>query len=652
MYLAEVKEEYKNALKAGHKEYTERVLQNRNPYPEVLDEKLKTVPVGSTLDVGMVDIPVDRIVGVKSAGRIFAFTAGFLPLLDPDSEFARKWCDLCSFHMSDTGIREPIECFEYMGNFYVQEGNKRVSVLKYYGASRIPGQVKRILPAASDAPEVIAYQEFLEFYQSSKLYDVQFRCPGDYAKLLSFLGKEPGEEWNERERTTFRSYFFYFREAIKAAKLQSLDLLPEEALLLWLRVHTFQELGQLSADELTKAVVALREELIAIAQEEPVQVQTEPAPDVKPGLLEKLITLTPDKLQVAFVHQRDVQSSPWTAGHEEGAQYVARTFGDKVTVRSYFHADSPEEAEDILEQAVEEGSQMVFTTTPQLARSALKVAVKYPKIKFLNCSVAAPYPSVRTYYSRLYEGKFITGAIAGAMSNNDKIGYIGNYPIYGVPACINAFALGAQLTNPRARIELRWSCQPGKHVREFLDKGIQVVSNRDMPTTNQMQLEYGNHGTYFIGEDGELVHLGAPVWIWGKLYEHMIRSVFNGTWSNSKAGSQAVNYWWGMDSGAIDVSLTDRLPDGLKVLAETLRRGLQDKTIDPFRRKIVAQDGTVKNPGDYSFTPEELLKMDWLCENVDGTIPEYDEVLPFSQAMVRELGIHRENIPLEKEGTL
>ena len=52
------------------------------------------------------------------------------------------------------------------------------------------------------------------------------------------------------------------------------------------------------------------------------------------------------------------------------------------------------------------------------------------------------YAGLRTYYSRIYESKFITGAIAGAMARNDTIGYIANYPIFGVPAGINAFALG------------------------------------------------------------------------------------------------------------------------------------------------------------------------------------------------------------------
>ena len=71
--------------------------------------------------------------------------------------------------------------------------------------------------------------------------------------------------------------------------------------------------------------------------------------------------------------------------------------------------------------------------------------------------------------------------------------------------------------------------------------------------------------------------------------------------------------------------------------------------LDPFFRKIVAQDGTVKNDGTKTFTPEELLHMDWLCSNVIGEIPEFDQILPMSQPMVRELGIYRDKIPQEKE---
>lgn len=652
MYITEAREEYSRALKAGQKEQKDLLSAGLEPYPAVLDDILPAADIDSVVNVGLVEIPVERIVGTKTAGRITAFTKSFLPLLSADSEFAYKWVSLCAAHLSDEGIREPIVCYEYLGNFYVQEGNKRVSVLRYFDAARIPGIVHRVMPAPSEDPKIKAYYEFLDFYAAAEIYDIQFRQPGDYAKLLSFLGKEPGDHWSERQRKTFRAYFQYFKDAFAACKGDALDLLPEEALLLWLRVYPFRKLGKLSGAQLKKTVSGLWENMVTLSQEEPVQVTTEPVTEVKTNLFSILLPTTPDHVNVAFVHQRDLLTSAWITGHEKGAQHLKKVLADKVTVRSYFHADTPEDAEKVLDQAVEEGAQVVFTTTPQLSRPTLKAAIKYPKVRFLNCSVDAPYSSVRTYYSRIYEGKFITGAIAGAMSDNNTIGYIGSYPIFGVPASINAFALGALMTNPRVRIALRWSCVEGNPVEDFLKAGIRVVSNRDVPTPGRLHLEHGSYGTYSIEPDGNLLHLGSPCWMWGKFYEHVVGSILNGSWDQGTAADKAVNYWWGMDSGVIDVTLSKHLPEGLRQLAWILRKGLQNGTIDPFKRLLVAQDGTVKNDGSRSLTPEELLHMDWLCNNIEGSIPTFDEILPYSQAMVRELGIYRDEIPMEKEGTL
>jgi hypothetical protein len=73
-------------------------------------------------------------------------------------------------------------------------------------------------------------------------------------------------------------------------------------------------------------------------------------------------------------------------------------------------------------------------------------------------------------------------------------------------------------------------------------------------------------------------------------------------------------------------------------------------TIDPFRRRIIAQDGTVKNDGSRGLTPDEVLRMDWLCENVEGHIPGFEELEPFARPMARQLGIYRDKIPVQKEG--
>ena len=651
MDILEAREEYSRALKAGQKEYKELLAAGKDPHPAVLDEFLPPEKIKTVLDVGLVEIPTHLIVGTKSSGRITAFTASFLPLLGMDTEFANKWVNLCAAHLSDEGIRDPIVCFEYLGKFYIQEGNKRVSVLRHFDAPRIPGMVQRIMPERTDDPQIKTYFEFLDFYNAAGIYDIQFRQPGDYEKLLSYLGKEPTDHWTQEEQKIFRAYFQYFTEAFLACRGENLDLLPEEALLLWLRINPFRDLGKLSADELKKTVSALWGDMVTLSQEEPVRVTTEPT-EAKPSLLSMFLPINPDHLNVAFVHQRDVKTSAWITGHEQGAQYLKQVMGDKVTVRSYFHADTPEEADALLEQAVEDGADVVFTTTPPLSRPALKAAVKYPKVRFLNCSVDAPYASVRTYYSRIFEGKFITGAIAGAMSDNNTIGYIGSYPIFGVPAAINAFALGAQMTNPRATVTLKWSCVEGNPVEEFLKDGIRVVSNRDVPTPGRLHLEHGSYGTYFIEPNGNLLHLASPVWMWGKFYEHVVQSVLNGTWEQGTGEDKAVNYWWGMDSGVIDVTFSKHLPEGLRQLAWILRKGLQSGTIDPFKRLVVDQNGITRNDGSRSLTPEELLHMDWLCSNVVGSIPPFEQILPYSQKMVRELGVYRDQIPPEKEGVL
>ena len=648
MDLQQAQEEYAQALKAGQKEYKALLAEGKDPYPQVLDTLLAGRTGDSMEDLGLVEIPAEQIVGTKAAGRISAFSAGFLPLLDPNSEFAAKWIHLCSAHLSDEGIRDPILCFEFLGKFYVQEGNKRVSVLRHMGATKIPGMVKRILPAKDGSARINAYYEFLEFYRISGSYDIQFTCPEDYAKLLSLLGKEAGEIWTERERRTFSSYYQYFREAFLSQETKNLPMLPEEALLLWLQVYPFRDLGRLSSKELKKTLSALQDDFFTFSRAESPLVSTEP--EKKAGLLSWITA--PTYLNVAFVHPLDAQSSTWIKAHDEGRQHLEKALGDQVMVRSYFHADTPQLAEQLLEQAVIDGANVVFATTPQLRRSVLRTAVKYPKVRFFNCSVDTHFSSVPSYYGRIYEAKFITGALAGAMANNDRIGYIASSPTFGVPASINAFALGAQMTNPRAKIYLRWSCQKGSHQQDFLNDGIRVISNRDVPTENPAYLNFGNYGTYWWDDDGNYEAMGSPVWVWGRFYENIISSMLSGAWEKEENPHKAINYWWGMDSGVIDVKLSQQLPEGLQNLAEILRNGLKSGTVDPFFRRITDQQGNLRNDGSRTLSPDELLYMDWLCDNVIGHIPEFDEVEPFAQPMLRELGIHRDSIPLTKEGGL
>lgn len=651
MSFQEAKEYYEKALKRGKKAHKEDVHHGRYPYPQVLDEILNISMAAGQVDLGVMDVPSYLVVGIKTRGRKTSFSSDFMPLLPWQSEFGSKWIMLCQAHLSDEGIRDPILCFEYLGRFYVQEGNKRVSVLKFFDAPAIPAHVIRIVPMYSEDPTIRAYYEFLEFYRRSRVYRVRLHQPGAYAKLLVALGMEQDHEWTPEERTRFISSYVRFRTAFHKHGGDSLPVTTAEALLVWLGVYAYTDLWDLTEPELEKTVAAVWPDVKLQSAEEPIAISTEPAAPEHKVFQSLMLDTRPNHVEVAFLYSSPLENSSWSKAHELGRRYLDEVLGDRVTSRFYPGVRGSEEAESVMEQAIADGVQVIFATAPPMIGACRKVAARHPHVKILNCALSMPYAGIRTYYGRIYEAKFLTGAMAGAMTRTGKIGYVANYPIFGVPAGINAFALGAKMTNPNVEVKLRWSCLP-REGGLFDGEDVDVISNREgVQQENYLAWEWG---TYLIEKGGLHIPLGTPLWDWGRFYERVVTSVLDGSWDalNGRDGQRAVNYWWGLDSGVIDLKLSDRLPDGVARLVEILKKGVADGRVSPFHAVLVDQEGNLRNDGSRNLTPEEIIRMDWLCEGVDGRIPCFDELLPMSQNLVRLLGIYRDEIPPEKEWLL
>ena len=651
MSLTEAMDQYKRALKQGQKDYRADVLRGRYPYPQVLDEILVESMCAGRVDLGLIEIPINQIVGTKSAGRKSAFASSFMPLLPIDTEFGVKWVKLCQAHLGTDGIRDPIKCYEYLGRFYVEEGNKRVSVLKSYGAATIPGQVTRMVPVETQDLAIQRYYEFMDFYRLAGIYQVQFERLGSYAKLQAALGYEPGYIWTKEERKSFLSSFARFREAFRKQGGDSLNVTPAGALLVWLGVNPFQALKDMTAAELSKSITAVWPDIKLLAEGGPIAISTVPPTGERSGILSKVFDSRPSHLNVAFIHTSNPSESVWTRAHDAGRRHLEEALGSKITVTTYPNVRSASEAERVMEEAVEAGADVIFATAPPLIGASRKVVAHHPNVKVLVCSLDMSYAGLRTYYSRIYESKFITGAIAGAMARNDTIGYIANYPIFGVPAGINAFALGAQMVNPNAKLLLHWSCTAGDPGDLFEKRGVTVISNRESPSPEQAAAGWG-WGLSLFTQERQEIPLAAPCWNWGTFYEKVLNSIFQGTWDAGKDGGKAVNYWWGLDSGVIDVQLGLALPDGVKRMALLLKDAIVRKSFDPFACKILDQDGQVRCDGSRPLTPEEIVQMDWLCQGVEGSIPSFDQLLPMSRSMVRLLGLYRDAIPPETEGKL
>ena len=649
MLRQEAIEQYQRAQKMGQRYYRNAVLHGKYPYPQVLDEIFDESMNAGQMEMGLVEIPTDQIVGTKTAGRKSTFAGNFMPMIPPETEFGAKWVQLCMAHLGEAGIREPIRCFEYLGRFYVQEGNKRVSVLKSYQASTIPGYVIRLIPAYSQDLKIQVYYEFMKYHQQTRLYQVNFTQLGSCAKFQAALGFEPDYVWTDEDRKTFLSRYSRFKDFFRKQGGEDLNITVCDAMLVWLRVYSYRQLKEMTASELTKSLAGVWGDVKLLVQDTSIEINTEPHLMEK-GRLSNLFT-NKTHLKVAFFFHADPKLSVFTRSHELGAQHVVEMMGENVTVSCYYNVKADESGEWIMERAVAEGAQVLFATAPPLIGNCRKVAARHPNLKILNCSLSMPYTGVRTYYSRIYEAKFIAGAVAAAVSQDPVLGYVADYPIYGVPASINAFALGARMVNPKIRVRVAWSCVPGDPYEIFKAEGIRTLTNRELPSSEETNWSR-NQGTYRVMEDGHIMGIASPAWNWGTFYEKILTTILTGAWDSLGSGSKAVGYWWGMNSGVSDIQLSPDLPDGVRTLAGCLQRDVMDHSIDPFRFTMRDQNGVLRSDGEHWLVPEEIMNMDWLLDCVDGEIPAFETLKPEAKNVVRVLGVYRDQIPPEIEGVL
>jgi len=572
--------------------------------------------------LGIIDIPMDLIAGTLTEARAISFSPHFFPLMEEGTEFASKWIALSSAHMKE-GIRDPIKAVEYLGRYYVIEGNKRVSVLKYYGAVSIPGTVTRYVPKRT--PETEPYYEYLAFYRATGINYLHFDRQGGYADLLKAMSRELDTPWSADDIQAFRNLYFMFREAYlrQGGELDKVS----ESLLVYLDVFDYQESLRKVPHELDRDLARLRPELLNREKDAGVALLTEDTAKVP------LLHFS-GEVSAAFVHDRTAHESAWVYAHELGRRDLEAAL--EIETRSYEGISTPEAAAEAFREAVDGGVNVIFVTSPQLWQAGVKAAVSYPQVKFLNCSLGMSYPSVRAYYARTYEAQYLLGAVAGALTENDRINYIADAPIYGTTADINAFALGARFVNPRARILLEWSQAEGTGSRNRMsDAGVTYIG--EMDRLSPYDAKNRQPGLYLAGENH---NIAIPLCRWGEIYVKIVRRILDGSWKNDTRGASAVNYWWGLDSGAVNVILSRRVPQGTRQLTDLLRDALCSGRLHPFTGELAAQDGQ-KLRFESAPTPRELASMGWLAENVEGKIPAFEELTDSGRELVSVQGIGR-----------
>jgi basic membrane protein A len=327
--------------------------------------------------------------------------------------------------------------------------------------------------------------------------------------------------------------------------------------------------------------------------------------------------------RVAFVYVSPVGDGGYTFMHDQGRLYLEEALGEDVVVDIIESVPEGAEAESVFRGYAQRGYDIIFGTSFGYMDSMVKVSKQFPKTIFMHCSGYKTTDNMGVYFGRMYQPRFLSGLVAGAMTKSNIIGYVAAYPIPEVIRGINAFALGVSYVNPEAKIHVVWSNTWFDPTLEkdaaisLLDIGADVIAQHQDSAAPQQAAE--ERGVMSIGYNSDMsafapnAFLAAPIWAWGPYYVKAVQDVQNGTWTNEP-------YWGGIEDELVDIVMSDLVPDGVANLVYAMRESIIKNQFHPFQGPIYDQDGNLRYAEGEMASDEELLSMDWFVSNVVGRL--------------------------------
>lgn len=331
-----------------------------------------------------------------------------------------------------------------------------------------------------------------------------------------------------------------------------------------------------------------------------------------------------EPLKVGFVYVGPASDAGWTSQHHAGRAQMLEALGSKVTSTYVEKVPEGADSERVIRDLAQQGHKLIFTTSFGFMNPTLKVAEEFRDVKFEHATGYKTAPNVNTYSARFYEGRYLSGLIAGRMTRTNTLGYVAAFPIPEVLQGINAFTLAARKVNPKVQVRVVWVntwYDPGKErdaANALMGQGADIVTHHTDSTATvaaaqekgKMAIAYHSNMAKY-GPDAQLV---AVTHHWGDYYTKRTQAVLDGTWKVDPV-------WGGVREGMIRLEgLSDKLPKDVLDAVKADEDGLRKGTFHPFTGPLRSNEGkVVLESGPMS--DEQLWKMDYYVEGVVGRVP-------------------------------
>ncbi len=332
-----------------------------------------------------------------------------------------------------------------------------------------------------------------------------------------------------------------------------------------------------------------------------------------------------DKTKICFIYVGSKTDGGYSEGHDRGRQELEKALGDKIETAFLENVPEGPDAERAVERMARSGCALVFTTSFGFMDATIKVAQKFPDVKFEHATGFKSAENVGTYNARFYEGRYIQGVIAAKMSKKGVAGYIASFPIPEVVMGINAFMLGAQSVNPDFKVKVVWAntwADPGKEAdaaKALADQGVDILTQHtDSTAPMQVAAERGIHA---FGQASDMIAAGpntqltAIVDTWGAYYIKRTQAVLDGTWKSEQI-------WDGLKDGILTMAPYTNMPDDVKKAAEDVEAKIRSGELHPFTGPVKKQDGSEWLAAGKVSDDGTLLGMNFYVAGVDDKLPQ------------------------------
>ena len=331
-----------------------------------------------------------------------------------------------------------------------------------------------------------------------------------------------------------------------------------------------------------------------------------------------------DKLKIGFIYVGPVGDFGWSHQHDQGRQAIEKKFGDKVET-SFLESVPENDSERSIEQLARSGHKLIFTTSFGFMEPTLKVAKKFPDVKFEHATGYKRAANVATYAAKFHEGRYIIGKIAGKMTKTNTIGYIVSFPIPEVVSGINAFMLGAQSVNPNVKLKIVWVnswFDPGKEAdaaKALIAQGADVLTQHTDSAAAMQEAEKA--GVKAFGQASDMAKFGPKAQLtsivddWSAYYNDRVQAALDGKWESKDT-------WGGLAQDMVHMAPYANMPDDVKKMAEETQEAIRSGKLNPFKGPIVKQDGSVAAKEGEVVSDKDILSMNWYVNGVDDKLPQ------------------------------